>query len=175
MKRAFLLVVALVLVAGAADAEIRAPVHSFRFVDSESKRTLVLQICPVFVNGAHAEFLDHRVDKDTNILLVRSKPENCLYYSCDMARTWTKIPNPPERVYAHGFVTAERNVLAWDKNEKRLDLLDLRGNVLATQPDAPYRWLGSWGMGQAGKTIIYGEYGTAGPNGLRVWRSEDGG
>jgi len=138
-------------------------------------RTLQLYIEPVFINGASAVFLDHRTSNGLNILLASNAVDRSLYYSTDMARSWTNIPNTDRRQYRRGFVTEDGNLLLWDRQTYRMDLCDLQGNVLGTHTDAPLPWHGSWGIGQAGSTILYAEYADTPVQEVRVFRSEDGG
>jgi len=145
------------------------PIYSFSL---PSAPDVTLEMSPAFINHVGAEFLDHRTSDGPNILLARSYGDHGIYHSTDMGETWTRIPTPGEN-YPRGFVTGEGCVLLW--NGHQLHLRTLRGKLLATQPDAPWPWLGSWGIGQAGSTIMYAEYSVFQAKELRVFRSGDGG
>jgi hypothetical protein len=152
-----------------APAPSTVPLYSFTV---PGEPALHLDIFPVFVNGRPPRFFDHRVDQHTNLLLAVGSG-GYLYYSTDMARTWTKVPDSARAVWHEGFVTEQRNLLLWDGHQ--IQLLDLEGKVLATHADAPYPWHGSEGIGQRGSTILYAEYSVRQAKELRVFRSADQG
>jgi hypothetical protein len=153
-----------------APAPSTAPLYSFTI---PIKPALHLDILPVFVNNGAADFYDHRVDKDTNLLLVRNARDGYLYYSTDMARSWVKVPDSARIRWRKGFVTEQKNLLLWDG--QKIYLLDLNGKNLAIRDDAPWMWHGSEGIGQRGSTILYAEYSVREAKMHRVWRSEDAG
>lgn len=158
--------------------EAAPPLLSFEFALPGSHRSLHLHAWPVFVNGAVVDFLDHRVGKGVNILLVRNQADRHLYYSTDMAKTWIRIPTDARPAFERGFITDEWNVLVWGRGQIRL--LDMRGSVLATCAGGQYPWHGNWSIGQAGSTIMWAEYASGKEleeKGLKlkVFRSQDGG
>jgi len=170
MGRVVAAAVVLVALSAAAAVEEGSPLCSFRVT---SLVALSLDVYPMLMNGKGLDFLDHRVSNGQNVLLVRSWADRTVYTSRDMGRSWRPLPNSAGRRWYKGFVTEEGNVLLWD--EKQMELVDPKGNVLGTQPDTPRAWHGSWGIGQSGKTILWAEYGVAEATELRVFRSPDGG
>ncbi len=144
------------------------PALSFEF----NNNMYTLKVYPIYISGKKARFLDHRVGK-RNVLLALSN--GCLYWSGDMAESWSVIPNTHARDYRQGFVTEAGNVLVWDRKRKQLDLIDLDGRVLA-EHRAPHPWHGSWGIGQNGGTILYAEYDSGNEEeSYSVYRSADAG
>jgi len=172
MRRAVLTVALLALAAGltVASEDPTPPIFSYCLAPPLS---FTLEIRPLLLGGKGVQLLHHRADKRLNMLLVSSFLDRSLYYSSDMGRSWTRVPDSSRWAWRAGFVTEEGNFLVWEGHEVRL--LDRAGKVLATQPDAPHIWHGSEGIGQAGRTIIYAEYSVRQAEEVRVFRSQDRG
>ena len=166
-KSAFLIIMGIFWVSVAQSFPPSAQIYTFPL---PAPLTATLEVAPVFLQGQSLEMLYHRTDDHANVLLVHDLGDWNLYYSTDMARTWTQVPNS-RSTWKSGFVTEKGDFLVWDG--KQVHLLTRDGKSELVQPDAPVIWHGTQGIGEVGPTIVYAEYTTEDQKQVRVFRSTD--
>ena len=119
-----IILAACLLLVGAVPAACEGPSPIFTFPVNAAPQPLVLKIYPVLFEGHGVQFLYHRTT-GRNTLLAIATVDHSLWYSNDLARTWTVIPNTARRGWSVGFVTEDGNFLVWDGHA--VHLLDAEG------------------------------------------------
>ena len=127
------------------------------------------------------DFLEHVYSsKDrtgTSQVLAAVPDTGDIYESLDAAKTWHRVYKGACELWVGCFTTEAGSHLLWDRRGKKVHRFNQEWKKTDRISTGEYRWLGTWSIGQSGKTIMYAEYaaGQTRPERQSVWQSTDDG